>query len=76
MPFKHTGSDINHMDWEWNKANSNYYSCGTDRSETGIKEAQGNQLFKLDKTNLRLWCMRLQDRPLTLVTNQNQRLYT
>jgi len=67
---------LGHMDWKWNKANSNYYSYGIDKSETGIKEAQGNQLFKLDKTNLRLLCKQLQDHPLTLVTNQNQRLYT
>lgn len=69
MPFKHTGSAIKPHGLD-------YYSCSIDKFHTAIKEAQGNQLFKLDKTNLHLWCMRLQDRPLTLVTNQNQRLYT
>lgn len=48
LPLNTLAVQLNHMDWEWNKANSNYYSYGIDKSETGIKEAQGNQLFKLD----------------------------
>lgn len=40
LPLNTLAVLLNHTDGEWKKANSNYYSYGIDKSETGIKEAQ------------------------------------